>query len=170
MSRSPRWDQMEATLAQLMHFLSDKGASNKASDLTERCRASPDGAITRGRGKLPIEGGNMAAHKVLLVAGRRRAVLGVSGRATPQRLPAVPTASIPSWIRVWPVRYLVSRETDTFRQSVQSCSGAIVAVEPGAQRPSAARSFLMISGGDNGAFGAGLLRWTAAGTRPSSRW
>jgi len=97
--------------------------------------------------------------------------LAVTGCATPQRLPAVPTAQIPqAQTGLGRVRYLVSRETDTFAADAQA-----VMQREEAWLKSQGRSeelppayFLAISGGgDNGAFGAGLLNgWTAAGTRP----
>ena len=114
----------------------------------------------------------MAAHKWsrwLLVAAALQ--LGVSGCATPQRLPAVPTASIPQAdTGLGRVRYLVARETDTFAadaHAVLQREHAWLASQ-GFQGTPPPVAFLAISGGgDNGAFGAGLLNgWTAAGTRP----
>ena len=97
--------------------------------------------------------------------------LGLAGCATPGRLPAVPTASIPQAdTGHGPVRYLVSRETDTFAAEahavMQREKAWLASQGRGGELPPA--HFLAISGGgDNGAFGAGLLNgWTAAGTRP----
>jgi predicted acylesterase/phospholipase RssA len=114
----------------------------------------------------------MAAHKwsrLLLVAAALQ--LGVSGCATPQRLPAVPTASIPQAdTGLGQVRYLVSRETDTFAADAHAVLQREQSwlLSQGHSGPPPPVAFLAISGGgDNGAFGAGLLNgWTAAGTRP----
>jgi predicted acylesterase/phospholipase RssA len=118
--------------------------------------------------------GLMANHigsRCLLLAAALQ--FGVSGCSTPDRLPAVPlsaSASAQVSTAQTPIRYFVSRETDTFAAEAQSSfakeqawlssqghSGALPPV-----------SFLAISGGgDNGAYGAGFLNgWTAAGTRP----
>ena len=98
--------------------------------------------------------------------------LGITGCATPQRLPAVPTASIPqAETGLGQVRYLVSRETDSYtaeaRSALKKEHDWLVSQGRGDQ-PLPPAYFLAISGGgDNGAFGAGLLNgWTAAGTRP----
>jgi len=96
---------------------------------------------------------------------------GVSGCATPQRLPAVPFAQATQVSPVpGPVRFLVTRETDTFQAE------ALAALEKekrwlasqGRTGPLPPANFLAISGGgDNGAYGAGFLNgWTATGTRP----
>lgn len=97
--------------------------------------------------------------------------LGLAGCATLQRLPAVPRAEIPqATTGLGQVRYLVARETDTF------AAEAVLAMQrekawlasQGQTGPLPPAYFLAISGGgDNGAFGAGLLNgWTASGTRP----
>ena len=104
--------------------------------------------------------------KLLLVAATTQ--LALSGCSTPHRLQAVPigeaTQALPA---VGPVRFLVTRETETFaveaRNSLakeqqwlanQGRSGDLPPVY-----------FLAISGGgDNGAYGAGFLNgWTSAG-------
>jgi len=97
--------------------------------------------------------------------------LGLAGCATPQRLPAVPTAEIPqATTGLGQVRYLVARETDTFAAdamaAMQREKAWLASQGRSGELPPA--YFLAISGGgDNGAFGAGLLNgWTAAGTRP----
>lgn len=107
--------------------------------------------------------------RLILVAGAIQFAL--AGCATPQRLPAVPTAEISqATTGLGQVRYLVSRETDTF-----AADAAAAMQREKAWLASQGRSgelppayFLAISGGgDNGAFGAGLLNgWTEAGTRP----
>ncbi len=114
----------------------------------------------------------MAAHtwsRLLLIAAALQ--LGVSGCATPQRLPAVPTASIPQAnTGLGQVRYLVARETDTFAMDAHAALQREHdwLASQGHSGPLPPAYFLAISGGgDNGAFGAGLLNgWTAAGTRP----
>ncbi len=97
--------------------------------------------------------------------------LGLAGCATPQRLPAVPTASIPQAnTGLGQVRYLVARETDTFatdaHAALQREHAWLASQGQSGELPPA--YFLAISGGgDNGAFGAGLLNgWTASGNRP----
>ena len=107
--------------------------------------------------------------QLILVAGAFQ--LGLSGCSTPGRLPAVPRASIPeATTGLGQVRYLVARETATFAADADA-----VMEREKAWLASQGRSgelppayFLAISGGgDNGAFGAGLLNgWTASGTRP----
>jgi hypothetical protein len=97
--------------------------------------------------------------------------LVITGCSTPQRLPAVPSASV---IRadtgLGPVRFLIARETDSFADEARSALRKEQAylASVGHQGPMPPADFLAISGGsDNGAFGAGLLNgWTAAGTRP----
>ena len=97
--------------------------------------------------------------------------MGVAGCSTPDRLPAVPqSASARTISSPVPIRYLVSRETDTFAAEAQA---SLVKEEAwlastGHSGPLPPVSFLAISGGgDNGAYGAGFLNgWTAAGTRP----
>ena len=97
--------------------------------------------------------------------------LAVSGCSTPDRLPAVPlSAAAAATPTAVPVRYLVSRETDSFaaeaRSSIAKEQGWLASQGKGDPLPPV--SFLAISGGgDNGAYGAGFLNgWTAAGTRP----
>jgi len=97
--------------------------------------------------------------------------LGLAGCATPQRLPAVPTAEIPqATTGLGQVRYLVAREIDTFAAEAMAAMEREKAwlASQGKTGPLPPAYFLAISGGgDNGAFGAGLLNgWTAAGTRP----
>src|SRR4030095_14303747 len=97
--------------------------------------------------------------------------LAVTGCATPQRLPAVPRAEIPqAQTGLGQIRYLVARETATFAADAQA-----VMQREEAWLKSQGRSeelppayFLAISGGgDNGAFGAGLLNgWTGSRNRP----
>jgi predicted acylesterase/phospholipase RssA len=97
--------------------------------------------------------------------------LAVSGCSTPGRLPAVPmsaaAAATPTAI---PVRYLVTRETESFAAEAQSSFAKEQAwlTSQGKADTLPPVSFLAISGGgDNGAYGAGFLNgWTAAGTRP----
>lgn len=100
--------------------------------------------------------------------------LGATGCSTPDRLPAVPqtvsSVSVEPLPGQAPIRYLVSRESESF------AAEAVRALEKekswlasqGHSGPLPPVSFLAISGGgDNGAYGAGFLNgWTAAGTRP----
>lgn len=97
--------------------------------------------------------------------------LTVAGCATPERLPAVPPVS--SARAVLPeghVRFLVVRETASFeeeaRQSLRKEQAYLAS--QGHSGPLPPANMLAISGGgDNGAFGAGLLNgWSATGTRP----
>jgi predicted acylesterase/phospholipase RssA len=97
--------------------------------------------------------------------------LSLAGCASPQRLPAVPRASITqASTGLGQIRYLVSRETGTFAAdafaAMQREKAWLASQGHSGELPPA--YFLAISGGgDNGAFGAGLLNgWTAAGTRP----
>jgi hypothetical protein len=95
----------------------------------------------------------------------------VSGCSTPSRLPAAPEAA-PAQIESGPntVRYLVSRETDSFAREARNALDREKAwlASQGQSGPLPPAYYLAISGGgDNGAFGAGFLNgWTAAGTRP----
>lgn len=96
---------------------------------------------------------------------------GASGCATPQRLPAVPVAQVTSASPVSDkVRFLVSRETDTFAAEANSALAKETQwlASQGRTGPLPPANFLAISGGgDNGAYGAGFLNgWTATGTRP----
>jgi hypothetical protein len=97
--------------------------------------------------------------------------LGLAGCATPQRLPAEPLAfTAQADTGLGHIRYLVARETGTFAADAQAVMererGWLASQGHSGALPTA--NFLAISGGgDNGAFGAGLLNgWTAAGTRP----
>ena len=99
------------------------------------------------------------------------AQLGIAGCSTPDRLPAVPSASaLQAGSDLGPVRFLVARETDSFaaeaRSALEKERAWLASQGRGAELPPA--YFLAISGGgDNGAFGSGLLNgWTASGTRP----
>lgn len=97
--------------------------------------------------------------------------LGVAGCSTPQRLPAVPSASaLQADDGLGPVRFLVTRETDSFAAEARSSLAKEQAwlASQGQTGPLPPASFLAISGGgDNGAYGAGFLNgWTASGTRP----
>ncbi len=97
--------------------------------------------------------------------------LGLAGCASPGRLPAVPTASIPqATTGIGHVRYLVARETASFAAEAHAVMEKEKAwlVSQGHSGELPPSYFLAISGGgDNGAFGAGLLNgWTASGTRP----
>ena len=99
------------------------------------------------------------------------AQLALAGCSTPDRLPAVPTASeLRTTQGLGPIRFLVSRETGSFAAEAQSALAKekawLASQGKGPQFPTA--YFLAISGGgDNGAFGSGVLNgWTASGTRP----
>ena len=99
------------------------------------------------------------------------AQLSVAGCSTPQRLPAVPTASALRTIQgLGPIRFLVSRETDSFAAEARSALAKEQAwlASNGKTGEMPTAYFLAISGGgDNGAFGSGVLNgWTASGTRP----
>ena len=97
--------------------------------------------------------------------------LALAGCATPQREPAVPASSMAQANEaLGPVRFLVSRETDSFaaeaRRSLDKERQWLASQERGPELPPV--NFLAVSGGgDNGAYGAGFLNgWTASGTRP----
>ena len=97
--------------------------------------------------------------------------LGVAGCSTPQRLPAVPSASaLQADEGLGPIRFLVMRETDSFAEEARSSVVKEQAwlASQGQSGPLPPASFLAISGGgDNGAYGAGFLNgWTASGKRP----
>ena len=97
--------------------------------------------------------------------------LGVAACSTPDRLPAVPlSASAQARPMATPVRYLVARETDSFAAAAVEVNAKEQAylASRGHTGPPPPAYFLAISGGgDNGAYGAGLLNgWTASGTRP----
>ena len=107
--------------------------------------------------------------RFLLVAAA--AQLGVTGCSTPDRLPAVPVSSaLQARPEPGAVRYLVSRETDSFAaEAVNAMEKERQWLASQGQGPDLAPAYyLAISGGgDNGAYGAGFLNgWTAAGTRP----
>jgi len=91
-----------------------------------------------------------------------------SGCATPDRLPAVPVAaSMRATTGLGPIRFLVARETESFTAEARNAfrkEQALLGDRAGTLPPV---HYLAISGGgDNGAFGAGLLSgWTQAGTR-----
>ncbi|HEU4809861.1 MAG TPA: patatin-like phospholipase family protein [Sphingomicrobium sp.] len=99
------------------------------------------------------------------------ALTGVSGCATPERLPAVPYASLPqaSAAQV-PVRFLVARESQSFAAEARNALAKEQEwlASQGNAGPLPPAYYLAISGGgDNGAYGAGFLNgWTASGTRP----
>ena len=101
--------------------------------------------------------------------------LGISGCSTPDRLPAVPQTAaamaVPAPVSSSPpIRYLVTRETDSFAAEAHATLEKEKAwlTSQGRSGPLPPAYFLAISGGgDNGAYGAGFLNgWTAAGTRP----
>ena len=106
---------------------------------------------------------------VLVVA--TGAQLALSACATPHRLPAVPLSQV---MQATPtagsVRFLVTRETDSFATEARSALAKeqqwLSSQGRTGELPPA--YFLAISGGgDNGAYGAGFLNgWTASGTRP----
>ena len=106
--------------------------------------------------------------KILLSIGA--AQLALAGCATPHRLPAVPIAEVTQAVpTIGPVRFLVTRETDSFAAEARSSLAKEqqwLASQGRTDLPPA--NFLAISGGgDNGAYGAGFLNgWTASGTRP----
>jgi predicted acylesterase/phospholipase RssA len=108
-------------------------------------------------------------HRILLALGATQ--LALAGCATPQRLPAVPLAQVTQAVpTVGPVRFLVTRETDSFAAEARSSFAKeqqwLASQGRTGDLPPA--YFLAISGGgDNGAYGAGFLNgWTAVGTRP----
>ena len=112
------------------------------------------------------------ARLILLISATQ---LTLAACSTPARLPAVPaTVSTQADPELSRVRFLVSRETDSFKAEAQSS----IAKE---QQWLASQGrtgdlppvyFLAVSGGgDNGAYGAGLLNgWTASGTRPEFKF
>lgn len=106
---------------------------------------------------------------ILLLAG---ALLLAQGCATPKRQAAVPEAlqdraEIPG---LTGVRYIVGKDQDELaREGLESVRREQTYLKArGDMGPLPPVNFLAVSGGgDNGAFGAGLLNgWTAAGTRP----
>jgi hypothetical protein len=109
------------------------------------------------------------------------AAVAITGCATPHRLPAEPASLEPvaappisgcmdTAAGVGACRFLVLRDTDTFTQEARNSVRREEAwrTSQGDTGALAPASFLAISGGgDDGAFGAGLLvGWTEAGTRP----
>ncbi len=99
------------------------------------------------------------------------AQLAIAGCSTPHRLPAVPLGQVAlASPTSAPVRYLVTRETESFAAEARSALAKeqqwLATAGQGAELPPA--NFLAISGGgDNGAYGAGFLNgWTQSGTRP----
>lgn len=99
------------------------------------------------------------------------AQLGISGCSTPDRLPAVPSASaLRAGPSLGPVRFLVSRESASLAVEARSALEKERAwlASKGATGDLPPAYFLAVSGGgDNGAYGAGFLNgWTASGSRP----
>ncbi|MFL6733882.1 MAG: patatin-like phospholipase family protein [Sphingomicrobium sp.] len=112
----------------------------------------------------------LSLSKLLFVASCVAQVT-VSGCATPQRLPAVPVAKFTQAEEaLGPIRFRVTRETQSFATEARSALAKEQAWLASQDRtgPMPPANFLAVSGGgDNGAFGAGLLSgWTGAGTRP----
>ena len=107
--------------------------------------------------------------RVWLVAAMAAIGIAVGACSSPERLPAVPRAdterALPLGIanaRFFPdsdPQAMIADATEAFQREVAS-------LPPGAKVPPA--NYLAVSGGgDNGAFGAGLLNgWTETGTRP----
>jgi len=97
--------------------------------------------------------------------------VAVAGCATPDRLPAVPIAATArADLGLGPIRFLAVRDPQPFADEALASllkEQAYLASQ-GHSGPLPPAHYLAISGGgDNGAFGAGLLNgWTAAGTRP----
>jgi hypothetical protein len=94
-----------------------------------------------------------------------------TGCSTPQRLPAVPQlATARADPGLGPIRFLVRSDPNAFVEEAKNALRKEQAwlANQGHVGPLPPVSFLAVSGGgDNGAFGAGLLNgWTAAGTRP----
>ena len=101
--------------------------------------------------------------------------LVATGCSTPTRLPAVPSAStvqaqLDHDLGQSHIRFMVARESESFAEEARSSMQKEAAwlASSGHVGPLPAANFLAISGGgDNGAFGSGLLNgWTATGTRP----
>jgi len=95
----------------------------------------------------------------------------ITGCAAPHRLPAVPaTATAKADPGLGPIRFMVRTDTASFAEEAKNAlrkeQAWLASNGHGGSLPPV--NFLAISGGgDNGAFGAGLLNgWTAAGTRP----
>ena len=99
------------------------------------------------------------------------AALALGACSTPRRLPAVPTAlTAEATALPGPTRFLVARDTTVMTAEARSSLDKERAwlASNGWTGPLPPMAILAISGGgDNGAFGGGLLNgWTAAGTRP----
>ncbi len=99
--------------------------------------------------------------------------LGLAGCATPQRLSAVPVASMPEAAgTMGTTRFLVSRESDSFKaeamRSLEKEKVFLASKGWSPEKPLPPVYLLAISGGgDNGAYGAGFLSgWSATGRRP----
>ena len=113
--------------------------------------------------------GNGLGQKLLVIVTATQ--LGVTGCATPQRMPAVPMAEMPQASQaLGPIRFLVTRETDSMTAEARN---AIVreqqwlASQGHTGELPTAHMLAVSGGGDNGAYGAGFLNgWTASGTRP----
>ena len=102
------------------------------------------------------------------------AQLGVAGCSTPDRLPAVPaSAALQAGPALGPLRFLVSRESESFAAEARSALAKEQAwlASQGKAGDLPPAYFLAISGGgDNGAYGAGFLNgWTAPARGPNSR-
>jgi hypothetical protein len=96
----------------------------------------------------------------------------IAGCSTPQRLPAVPLVDTALAEPAIPnARFMVGRDSKPFADEALAALHREQAwlASQGRQGPLPPAYYLVISGGgDDGAFGAGLLTgWTAAGTRPS---
>ena len=112
------------------------------------------------------------ARLILLISATQ---LTLAACSTPARLPAVPaTVSTQADPELSRVRFLVSRETDSFKAEAQNSISKeqqwLASQGRTGDLPPA--YFLAVSGGgDNGAYGAGLLNgWTASGTRPEFKF
>jgi hypothetical protein len=99
--------------------------------------------------------------------------IGLSGCATPQRLPAVPSAEMTQTTKVFgSTRFLVSRDSAAFKaealNSLAKERSWLASQGVKAEQGLPPASLLAVSGGgDNGAYGAGFLKgWTASGSRP----
>ena len=97
--------------------------------------------------------------------------LSVAGCSTPQRLAAVPTASTArAETGLGPIRYFIRRDTTAYVAEAQSALDKEIAYRAsiGETGPLPPVTYLAVSGGgENGAYGAGLLTgWSALGTRP----
>ena len=104
-----------------------------------------------------------------LLAALAAIAVGLAGCASPGRGPAVPhadtTRALP--LGIANARFYPGVHADAMIEvGNEALRREIATLPPGAKLPPA--NYLAISGGgDNGAFGAGLLNgWTAAGTRP----